>query len=145
MWGKVKSADIRAQSHRLLHLEVDTREGKAEESEEKNNGYVAFKLNIQESNIQGSAGKRGVGGCCPTPFYCRLLDRYFKTTWTIFPVTSVFASCWHHLQTCLRLKVLWKISALNGAQKMVMNSLSDIALKACLVLERKISLSSSFL
>ncbi len=32
----------------------------------------------------------------PTPFYSKLLDRYLKTTWTVFPPPRIFAS-WKHL------------------------------------------------
>jgi hypothetical protein len=47
--------------------------------EEKNNGYVVFKLNIHGREI--GCGMRGsVFPPTHTPFYSRFLDRYLKTT-----------------------------------------------------------------
>ncbi len=64
----------------------------------ENNGYVVFKWNIPvwagTVNRVAVRGEEG-GGVTPpgtTSFYSWLLDRYLKTTWTVFPPPRIFAS-----------------------------------------------------
>ncbi len=51
-------------------------------TEEENNGNVVCELNM----------RGGVTPTAPTIFYSGLLDRYFKTTWTVFSPPRIFSS-----------------------------------------------------
>ncbi len=56
-------------------------------TDEENNGSVIFyEISMDQLEIEWWWGREGgIASPTPTPFYSRLLGRYLKTTWTVFP------------------------------------------------------------
>jgi hypothetical protein len=52
--------------------------------------YVVYSIKEISTNQLGNGG--GVTPPAPTPFYSRILDKYLKTTATVFPPPRIFAS-----------------------------------------------------
>jgi hypothetical protein len=75
----------------ILFGKLGPHEGNAEE---ENNGYVVFKLNIHGSSGNMGGGEGGGLRRYSAHFHPSLLDRYLKTTWTVFPPPPIFAACW---------------------------------------------------
>ncbi len=76
-----------------VFIETSKRRSHGGNTEEENKSYVVFKWNIHESAWKYDWGG---GGMLlrqpPPPFHSRLLDRYVKTTWTVYPSPWIFAS-----------------------------------------------------